>query len=359
MTKNREADENKGDNMFRAFGGTKNMEQEKRGNKRMFQKDLSAGNNAEKNFQAFAGQISDINILSPVRTDKEHVEGKDIMSIGITKKGHQLIRTEVKAVLNNTFITRDNDNLEPSGTLPFELWSNAWNEKGKLKSRKKWTIGWLPAMMNPQIYNGYNADKEKDITVEVPDQLAFMLCDDNQGKKPYACILFPSFEKLKTRLKMIAKTQEAPFNLERLSSPMDRFLWNDRRRNVPFNVWQVPLDLLVDLARITIFSDVPILIDQQSKKCPIRIQNARKDYLIAHGLNIINRVEEYKKAQAAERAYKRDLGLPEDAPVPIMPYFDSDKLPPSVKRLDNLSDWFGEYIGKECLIIQPRIKTRQ
>ena len=307
----------------------------------MFHNDLLAGNNAEKTFQAFAGQISDINILSPVRTDKEHVEGKDVLSIGITKKGHQLLRTEVKAVLRNTFITRDNDNLEPSGTLPFELWSNAWDEEGKLKHRRNWTIGWLPAMMNPQIYNEYIADKDNDITVEVPDRLAFMLCDDNQGKKPYACILFPDFRKLKTRLIKIAATQEAPFDLQRLSSPLDRFFWNDKRRNVPFNVWQVPLDQLVDLARITIFSDVPMRIDQQSKKCPIRIQNARRDYLIAHATTTINRVEEYQKAQAAGRAYKRFLGLPEAEPIPCMNFFDPAKLPSNVQR-KTCPEWMSE-----------------
>lgn len=323
----------------------------------MFRSDLSAGNNAENIFWHFAGQLSDINVLSPIRTNQDHIEGRDILSIGITKKGHRWVTTEVKAVLNNTFITRDNDNLFSSGTLPFELWANAWDEEKNLKPRRNWTIGWLPAMMNPKVYNEYIADKESSVTVEAPEQLAFMLCDDSQGKKPYACILFPNFKKLKNRLKKIAATQEAPFKLEPLASPQNWLgFWNDKRRNVQFNSWYVPLDELIDLAKITIFSDVPMEINSQSKKCPIRVQNARKDYLIAHASNFINRKEEYQKAQAAGKAYKRDLGLPEDAPVPHMTYFDSEKLPSSVQRIDNLADWFKEYKGLECLIGQLAVK---
>lgn len=324
----------------------------------MFKSDLAAGNNAENIFRHFAGQISDVNILSPIRTSNELVEGKDILSIGITKKGHRLVTTEVKAILNNHFITRDNDNLAESGTLEFELWSNAWDENGNLKPRRNWTIGWLTAMLNPKAYNEFIADENSSITVEAPDQLAFMLCDDGHGKKPYACVLFPNFTKLKNRLIKIAATQEAPFDLEHLVSPMHRLgFWGDKRRNVPFNTWYVPLNELVDLAMITIFSDVPIRIDQQSKKCPIYIQNARKDYLIAHASNCFDRKEEYENAQAAGRSYKRDLGLPEDAPVPHMTYFDSNKLPPTVQRLDNLSDWFKDYEGQECLIIQPGVRS--
>lgn len=298
----------------------------------MFRSDLSAGNNAENIFWHFAGQLSDINILSPMRIKQEYIEGKDILAAGMEKKGCRWVSTEVKAVLKNTFITRDNDNLIPSGTLPFELWSNAWGEDGARKPPRNWTVGWLPAMMNPKVYNEFIAGEENNITVEAPDQLAFMLCDDSQGKKPYACILFPNFKKLKNRLKKIAASQEAPFNLERLPSPMDRFFWKDKRRNVPYNVWQVPLDELIDLAKVTIFSDVPMQIDQQKKTCPIRTQNARRDYLIAHASISINRVEEYLKAQAAGKAYKRFLGIPEDAPIPHMTYFDPEKLPRYVKQ---------------------------
>ena len=306
----------------------------------MFMNDLSAGNTAENIFWHFAGHFSERNILSSRRTNQEFIEGKDIVSNVITAKGFGFETTEVKAILNNHFITRDNDSLRESGTLEFELWSNAWAEDGTIKPRRNWTIGWLPAMMNPKVFNEFMAQEDSSVTVVAPDQLAFMLCDDVHGNKPYACILFSSFRKLKNRLKKIAATQEAPFDLEHLVPPVQRLgFWADKRRNVPFNTWYVPLDELIDLAQITLFDDVPIRIDQQ-KKCPIRIQNSRRDYLIAHSTNSINRVEEYNRQLVAGKAYNRDRGLSENAEIPHMIYFDSSKLPPSVLRFDRFPDWW-------------------
>lgn len=303
----------------------------------MFNNDLTAGNAAENVFWNMYGQISNCNILTPIRTYQERIEGKDVTTVGITKKGLRNIAAEVKAVLKNNYITRDNDNDEPSGTLPFELWANAWDENGKIKTRRIWTAGWLPAMLHPQAYNERNITEGKSVSVQAPDQLAFMLCDDAEGKKPYACILFDSFTKLKKRLYQIA-----PFDLEHLVSPIHRYdYWANKQLNVPFNTWYVALDKLIDLAKITLFEDTSIQIDQQ-KKCPINIQNSRKDYLLNHVDNRINIEEECKNAQRAGKAYNRDRRLPEDAEIPHMTYFDPLKLPSWVKVIDTVPDWIKE-----------------
>ncbi len=300
----------------------------------MFNDDLFAGNTAEQIFWTLFGQISDCNILSPVRTCQERIEGKDIMTIGITKKGLRNLATEVKSVLKNNYITRDNDNNEPSGTLPFELWSNAWDENGNIKSRRIWTAGWLPAMLHPEVYNERCLKEGKSVSVQAPDQLAFMLCDDAEGKKPYACILFDNFTKLKNRLYKIA-----PFDLDHLVSPTHRYdYWANKQLNVPFNTWYVPLDKLIDLAKVILFEDISIQVNQQ-KKCPINIQNNRKDYLLNHVNSRINMEEENKKAQKAGKAYNRDHGLPEDAKIPHMTFFDTRKLPPWVRIIDTIPNW--------------------
>lgn len=301
----------------------------------MFKTDLAAGNAAENIFWYFSGQLSRNNVISPTRTHKERIEGKDVMSVEIAPKGLRSASTEVKAILKNHYIIRDNDNLEPSGTLEFELWSNAWDDNGNIKPRRNWTIGWLPAMLHPKEYNERCVHGDKGISVQVPDQLAFMLCSDEHGKKPYACILFDDFNSLKQRLYQIA-----PFDLDHLVSPMHRYdYWANKNFNVPFNTWYVPLDKLVDLSRITLFEDVPIVVDQQKKKCPINIQNGRKDYLLQHSSYTINSEEEHEKAKIAGKAFNRDRGLPEDAKIPHMTHFDSSKLPAWVEKKDSLPDW--------------------
>lgn len=295
----------------------------------MFNNDLESGKNAERNYWHFIGQVSRNCILTPLRIDKEHIEGKDIQAIRLTENGIQISSTEIKAMLNNHYIIRDNDNLEPSGTIEFELWSNAWDDNGHLKNRRLWTLGWLIGMLHPEEYNEYLSQETSIVTAQAPDELAFMLCKDGEGKKPYACIQFDDFTKLKERLYQIA-----PFDLDHLISPLHRYdYWANKKLNVPFNTWYVALDKLIDLANITLFEDVPIEVDA-TRKCPVEIQQARKDFLTQNANYKMNRRTEYERAQRAARSFNKDRGLHDNAPLPNMTAFDPDKLPAWIKQYD-------------------------
>lgn len=300
----------------------------------MFINDVKAGNNAENIFWHFFGQISGYNILQPRRKNNDWIEGTDIESIGITDEGIKGISTEVKALLNNNFIRRDNNNLLPCGTLEFELWSNAWNEDGTLKPRIVWTPGWFQGMIHREEMREYQMMHGYDTDIHTPDQLAFMLCKDAAGKKPYACVLFNEFSKLKERLYRIA-----PFDLDDLRPPTHRYnFWINKQLNVPFNIWYVSLDEVVDLARIVLFEDVAIEPNYDCD-CPIEIQQARCVYLTEHACLSINRKTEYQKAKNAGLAFNRDRGLPEGTKIPHMTYIDLDKLPSYVERYDACPDW--------------------
>jgi len=293
----------------------------------MFSKDVVSGSNAERNYWRFIGQVSRNCILTPLRIE-DHIEGKDVQAIRLTEKGIQISSTEIKAILNNHYIIRDNNNLEPSGTIEFELWSNAWDDNGHLKNRRLWTLGWLIGMLHPEEYNEYLSQETSIVTAQAPDELAFMLCADDEGKQPYACIQFDDFTKLKDRLYQIA-----PFDLDHLISPLHRYdYWANKKLNVPFNTWYVALDKLIDLANITLFEDVPIVIDA-TRKCPVDIQQARKDFLTQNANYKINRRTEYERAQQAARSFNKDRDLPDNAQLPNMTAFDPDKLPSWIKQI--------------------------
>lgn len=303
---------------------------------RLFDKDIIYGMNAENTFLQFYGQLSRYNVLSPIRKTLDCIEGKDIESIGITDQGIKPVFAEVKALLGNNFIRRDNNNMLPCGTIEFELWSNAWRDDSTVKPRQYWTPGWLQKMIHCDEIREYQMMNGNDTEVCQPDQLAYMLCKDSAGNEPYACVLFDNFEKLKERLFRIA-----PFDLNNIPSPTRwPSFWNDSI-NVPFNSWYVALDKIVDLSRITVFEDVTMEPDPKSK-CPIEIQKARAAYIKEHASNSISIRTETANAQNAGKAYNRDRGLPENAEIPHMTAFDPDKLPPSVLRFDKIPEWWLE-----------------
>lgn len=299
----------------------------------MFISDLDAGKNAENIFWWFEGQFSKHNILSPLKTGDSKVEGKDAMEAIITEQGLVGAHTEIKAVCNNYFITRDNNPSsapDPSGTLEFELWSNAWNDNKKLLPRRGWTTGWFPKILHPERYN------RRGITVVKPTRLVFMLCKDEYGKQPYACVNFENYRELEKRLYEIA-----PFDLDDIPSPLMRDYWKDESLNTMFNCWYVSFDQVKDLATITRILDVP-LEPEEGRRCPLQIQTERCMNLIRSFNNpAFDRRAEFKGAQNAARAFNRDMGLPENARLRHMTYFDPAKLPPYVKQYgpDEWPDW--------------------
>ena len=299
----------------------------------MFIRDLEAGKNAENIFWWFEGQFSKHNILSPLKTGNGRIEGKDVTEAIISEQGLVGTHTEVKALRNNYFVTRDNNPNsapDPSGTLEFELWSNAWDDNNKLLPRKAWTTGWFPKILHPERYN------KKGLTVVKPTRLVFMLCKDPEGKAPYACVNFEDFEELERRLYEIA-----PFDLDDIPSPMLMDYWKDESLNTMFNCWYVSFDQVKDLATITRVLDVP-LEPEEGRRCPLQIQTERCVNLLKSCNNPpFDRLVEFKRAQSAAQAYNRDRDLPENAPLKHMTYFDPAKLPVYTEQYGpgELPDW--------------------
>ena len=298
-----------------------------------FEKDLQAGKNAENNFWWFEGQLSKHNILSPLKTGDGRIEGKDVTEAIISEHGFVGAHTEVKAIRNNYFVTRNNNPdsaPDPSGTLEFELWSNAWDDHNRLSPRKGWTPGWFQKMLHPERFN------TKGVTVVKPTRLVFMLCKDAEARKPYACVNFEDYRELEKRLYEIA-----PFNLDDIPSPLLRNYWNDEKLNTMFNCWYVSFDQVKDLATVTRILDVP-LEPEEGRRCPLEIQTARcMNFLTRCNNPPFDRTVEFKRMQNAVRAFNRARGLPENASSKHMTYFDSAKLPPYVEQYGSgeLPDW--------------------
>ena len=299
----------------------------------MFKIDLQAGKDAENIFWWFEGQFSKYNVLSPLKTGNERITGKDVAEAIISEQGLVGAHTEIKAIRNNYFITRDNNPNsapDPSGTLEFELFSNAWDENNKLLPRKVWTTGWFPKILHAERYN------KRGIKVVKPTRLVFMLCRDSAGKQPYACVNFEDYRELEKRLYEIA-----PFDLDDIPSPLLRDYWGDESLNTMFNCWYVSFDQVKDLATITRVLDVP-LEPEEGKRCPLQIQTERCMNLLKSCNNpSFDRMVEFKKAQSAAKAFSRGRGLPEDAPLKHMTFFDPAKLPPYVEQYGSgeLPDW--------------------
>lgn len=295
--------------------------------------DEKAGRNAANIFWWFEGEFSKNIILSPRKVENEHIEGKDSMESIITETGLIGAHTEIKAMRNNNFVRRDNNPdgaPDPGGTLEFELWSNAWDKNNRLKPRKEWTTGWFPEILHPERYN--TAGK----TVVKPTRLVFMLCKDDEGRSPYACINFEKYDILEKRLYEIA-----PFDLDDIPSPLLRDYWKDEAKNTMFNCWYVSFDKVKDLATITRILDVPLEPEQRSG-CPLPIQTSRCVNLLNSCNNpAFDRRVQFRRAQNAARAYNKDRGLPDDAPLLHMTQFNSDKLPPYVRQYgsDELPEW--------------------
>lgn len=284
-----------------------------------FENDVKAGTNAERIFYMFEGRFSRRNILWPTWEAAMHITGKDFQELVIADEGIRTLKTEVKACLSNHFIERNNNPRsapDPGGTLEFELWSNAWDENKHRIPRERWTAGWFQKILHPE---RYNVDKK---TVEKPSRLVFMLCADSDGLKPYVCVNFEKFDELEDRLRQIA-----PFSLDDIPSPTLMDKWNDEAMNTPYNSWYVPFDKVKDLATITRILDNPIK-PGPAWRCPLHIQYARCENLMnsINNSSFDSRVE-VKELMKAAKAHIKELGLPEDAPLPHMVFFDSKKLP--------------------------------
>ena len=173
---------------------------------------------------------------------------------------------EVKTI--NSFTFRTNDNNEPTGTLPFELWNGD-------------RYGWLIALLDPEI----RLDGE-DIHAVQPVLFCFLLVS---YLGPYACVMFEDFPALTQRLNELAA--EKGFQLNPLSeehplgvpAAADAEMWRQDDLYIIGNCWHVPFSRLSDLATVTLIGESPMVkhsIQLNDTDEYEQLQQARYDYLL-------------------------------------------------------------------------------
>ena len=105
--------------------------------------EFEAGRKAEEFFHRYRGHLVNTMHVGMTRTEG-NVGGSDVHSLGASNfvdsgmndgrtelKAQQsfFCKTEVKAIRNKTFLSRDNNSEEPTGTVEFEMWSRDTDTK--------------------------------------------------------------------------------------------------------------------------------------------------------------------------------------------------------------------------------------
>lgn len=231
--------------------------------------------------------------------DKGKTEGRDIYAFDLSTKEKFNGNIEVKTT--RYFLTRDNakkltGQMATQSGLNFELWSNAYDEKGiAIQDKSKWTHGWVYAMFHPQ---KYTAEKARSKAVEM-GALAYMLYQyDPLTKKPrpYAAITFTNIEGLKERLRQLAKPFE--WDLDEWNLSLDNMeLWENTTQ-VVWNEWIIPFDDLRDLACVTMID--AILEGEQHPWSFLQTKNPGK-------VDPETRMQRYKMLQELAGEWRIDL----------------------------------------------------
>ena len=149
-------------------------------------------------------------------------------------------KAEVKSILAATYLSRDNDQHEPSGTLLFELWKS---QQDGTRENKKQSPGWVYEYINPEYTSG-NEPRAKIRKAEKPDYLVFVLTLDEEAHCPFCSIMF-EFSKVADRLKELARKNG--WNLEDWNTIPANGSWNGRGVNLGNgqtgikNCWHIPL----------------------------------------------------------------------------------------------------------------------
>lgn len=196
---------------------------------------------------------------------------------------------EVKADDQRKFLMRDNNNFNAHGTIDIELYSNR-NKKYK---------GWIYGYRHPAEYTKEVQARGCGTTYFKPDILAYMLMtapilspeeDEDPYARfgdeqcmPYAAIVFEDFKALYERLNKLAE-QKFGWTLEKWDMPKATDpRWNEweKRGDMMYNMWYVPLDEVADLATVTMIGDTEKLKENLTykPKVPISLQLERLEYL--------------------------------------------------------------------------------
>ena len=146
---------------------------------------------------------------------------------------------EVKTI--SEYLFRDNDMDEPSGTLPFELWSNTERDKH----------GWLLALLYPELR--LKQEDEQPVHAVQPVLFCFLLVS---YLGPFACIMFEDFPALAERLKELALGKGFQLDPEHIPVGNEATDWQKDDPYIINNMWHIPFDNIQDLATVTMIGDM-------------------------------------------------------------------------------------------------------
>lgn len=287
--------------------------------------EFEAGKIAEKFFKKYSGHLIHRNYIHQ-QTSAAHIGGKDFsgLSFGELKDSKPVIGglpyeqkphkiavdlgeadAEVKGILGKTLLKRDNNDNEPSGTIEFEMWSNAWkkvkgSKKRVLTPRSVWTHGWLHGYLHPVEHNKELRERGiTDITYTTPEMLIYVYYADWNAEEPFVVIAFEDFGKLVERLKTISPWKLDPWEVDFVSEERFNTITTPSRSYLLDNMWHVPLEAVADLATVTMINDDPHTSGG--------IDKTRLEYLkkLAEGRHL-DTVQEDKNLQRVEEAIERD-----------------------------------------------------
>lgn len=219
-----------------------------------------------------------------------YTEGSDWQSLSLFKRNGDV---EVKRISN--YLTRGNDNDEPSGTIPFELFQCADKTK-----RDKWYGGWLLSICNAFWYTLMRKEiRERqsaegihvaEVIARTPGALVMILTAGGK-QNPFACVAFEKIPELITRLCELCPdpagwgltdpdTQKPATNRTYWKKYET---WNNEYGKVIGNMWHVPFREITNLATVTMIGKaaeiVPTFTNSYGQTVTTELQRTRLNTL--------------------------------------------------------------------------------
>ena len=241
--------------------------------------EFEAGRKAEEFFRRYRGHLVNTMHVGMTRTEG-NVGGSDVHSLGASNfvdsgmndgrtelKAQQsfFCKTEVKAIRNKTFLSRDNNSEEPTGTVEFEMWSNVYSERGRVP-REEWTHGWMHGYIHPEEHTEELRRRNVNAIYTRPSELVFIHYEDADADKPYAAIAFDNFDILLERLKELSPWSLDPWEVSFQGCRRFCPLPGEKRTYLLDNMWHVPLRYLEDLATVTLINEEPHITSGLERK---------------------------------------------------------------------------------------------
>ena len=244
---------------------------------------------------------ADRQLLFPRAEDpKTPTEGRDGYGIPINVNGHGNI--EVKVI--NSFLTRGNDNNEPTGTIPLEIFALRGKKEIQdaiKEGRDPDFPGWLFAMINPIAYRNMRIDGGWKTIADAFDRLAIILTDDTSD--PFACIMFEDIPRLcRCLVELLPPIINNEWTIDRTDKIIipardDWKYWRKYKRFDKFTggivntMWHIPFCRISHLATVTMIGNDPGIaqtyINEYEQEITEELQIGRLEYLkkCAHNLD--------------------------------------------------------------------------